>query len=137
MPIVNKTKCAGFSIRVYRSFQSELQHETNIWEELSLPCPLPFYIAVFHFKHSYCSYLSIFCSKIAPVMNCGKIDTSLMDLLYSYTASISLNSNPWLLCKHHNRDSLALNVRRSIQFPTHVIQQNKPTIKSLTIDAGI
>ena len=40
-------------------FQSEWQHETNIWE--GLPCPLPFYIAVFHFKHSYCNQLSIFC----------------------------------------------------------------------------
>ena len=30
-------------------FQSEGQHETNIWE--GLPCPLPFYIAVFHYKH--------------------------------------------------------------------------------------
>ena len=29
--------------------QFEGQHETNIWE--GLPCPLPFYIAVFHFKH--------------------------------------------------------------------------------------
>ena len=27
-------------------FQSEWQHETNIWE--GLPCPLPFYIAVVH-----------------------------------------------------------------------------------------
>ena len=34
-------------------FQSEWQHETNIWE--GLPYSLPFYIAVFYFKHSYCN----------------------------------------------------------------------------------
>ena len=49
----NKTKCAECSIRVYRSFWSECQHETNIWERL--PCPLPFCIAVFYFKQSYCN----------------------------------------------------------------------------------
>ena len=38
-------------------FQSERQHETNIWEGLS--CPLPFYIAVFQFQHSYCNYYHI------------------------------------------------------------------------------
>ena len=32
-------------------FQSEWQLETDIWEWL--PCPLPFYITVFHFKRSY------------------------------------------------------------------------------------
>ena len=42
----NKAKCIDCSIRVYRSFQSEWQHETNIWEGLS--CPLPFFIAVVH-----------------------------------------------------------------------------------------
>ena len=47
-------KCAECSIRVYRSPQLERQHETNIWE--GLPCPLQFYIAVFHFKRSYCNY---------------------------------------------------------------------------------
>ena len=46
MPIFNKTKSVDCSIRVYRSFQSEWQHEANIWEEL--PCPLPFYIVAFH-----------------------------------------------------------------------------------------
>ena len=34
-------------------FQSEWQHETNIWE--GLPFPLLFCITVFHFKHSYCN----------------------------------------------------------------------------------
>ena len=36
----------------YRSFQSEWQYETNIWE--GLPYTLPFYIAAFHVYHSYC-----------------------------------------------------------------------------------
>ena len=40
--------------------QSKWQYETNIWE--GLPCPLPFYIAVFHSKQNYYNYLSIFCS---------------------------------------------------------------------------
>ena len=34
-------------------FQSKRQHETIIWE--GLPCCLLFYIAVFYFKHGYCS----------------------------------------------------------------------------------
>ena len=34
-------------------FQSAWQYQTNICE--GLPCPLPFYIAVFYFKHSYCN----------------------------------------------------------------------------------
>ena len=49
----NKTKCADCSIRVYRYFQSELQHETNIW--VRLPWPLSFYIAVLYFNHSCCN----------------------------------------------------------------------------------
>ena len=70
--------------------QSEWQHETNIWE--GLPCHLPFSIAVFHFKHSYCNLLSIFCSNLSYNANillfvlssyysnyyAGKIDASLV-----------------------------------------------------------
>ena len=37
-------------------FQSECQHKANIQEKL--PCPLPFYIAMFHIKHSYCTQLT-------------------------------------------------------------------------------
>ena len=59
---VNKTKCADCSIGVYRCFQSEWQHETDIWE--GLPYPLPFDFAVFHFKHSYCKYFSTICSNL-------------------------------------------------------------------------
>ena len=63
-------------------FQSEWQHEANIWEEL--PCPLSFYIAIVHlsiatvanyehFEHfaRICSYyasilLFCFCFPIIP-----------------------------------------------------------------------
>ena len=60
-------KCAECSNRIYRSPQLERQHETNIWE--GLPFPLQFYIAVFHFKRSYCNYNLVyfqllFCSNL-------------------------------------------------------------------------
>ena len=61
MPFFNKAKLNVLIILLeyINLFQSEWQHETNIWE--GLPCALPFYIAVFHFKHSYCNQLSVFC----------------------------------------------------------------------------
>ena len=51
MLVNTKTKCADCSIREYRSFQPEWQNQTDIGE--GLPYPLPFDIAVFHFKQSY------------------------------------------------------------------------------------
>ena len=44
-------------------FQSEWQHEKNIWE--GLPYPLPFYTAAFYFMHNNYNLLSI---KFAPIM---------------------------------------------------------------------
>ena len=57
-----KTNCDDCSIRVYRLFQPEWQHETDIWERL--PYLLPLYIAVFYIKQSYGKQLSIFCSSL-------------------------------------------------------------------------
>ena len=60
MPIFTKNKNVPIVLLEYINlFQSKWQHETNIWEELI--CPLPYYIAMFHFKHNYCNQLSTFC----------------------------------------------------------------------------
>ena len=73
-------------------FQSEWQHKTRIWE--GLPCPLPFYIAAFHFKHiatvtiikhilfKFSLIMSAFCSSLLPSYYsnnfASKIDASLV-----------------------------------------------------------
>ena len=43
-------------------FQCTWQHETDTWG--GLPNPLSFCIAAFHFKHSCCTQVSIFCSNM-------------------------------------------------------------------------
>ena len=94
-------------------FQSEWQHETNIWE--GLPCPLPFCIVAFHFKHSYCKHILLmfapilpaFCSLLLPSYYSnnfvGKIDASLL-LPYSQI-SISHPYNRDLLRSSYSYDT--------------------------------
>ena len=59
-------------------FWSKWQQETNIWE--GLPFPIPFYIAVFHFKYIaiavliiFCSDLLCFCLPIIPIILLAKL----------------------------------------------------------------
>ena len=95
MLIFSKTKCAGCSIRVYLSFSIWVA-TWNFFE--GLPWTLPFYIAMFHFKYSYCNQLNMLCSILpllcqhfalcfclpnVPILNfASKIDASLY--LYRY-----------------------------------------------------
>ena len=53
MPILTRPNMLNILLEYIDLFQSKCKHETNIWE--GLPCPLPFYIAAFHFKYSYCN----------------------------------------------------------------------------------
>ena len=46
MPILTRL---NILIVLLEHIDLEWQHETNSWE--GLPCPLPFYSAVLHFKH--------------------------------------------------------------------------------------
>ena len=53
MPNFNITNVLTVLLVYIDLFKSGRQHKTDNWEELI--CPLPFYIALFHFKHSYSS----------------------------------------------------------------------------------
>ena len=65
MAVFDQTLCTDCSIRVYSDlFTLEWQHKTSIWE--GLPCPLPFYITIFHFKHSFVAKYILL--KYAPIM---------------------------------------------------------------------
>ena len=48
MPIFTRQDVLTVLLEYIDLFQSEWQHETNVYE--GLPCPLPFYIAVVHLR---------------------------------------------------------------------------------------